>query len=65
MVKLNNYDFTNNQNSIGCLYVVRDPRNVITSLKNHYQLNDEQAIQWMTNEKNFIYNVQNFEEKWF
>ena len=60
--KLNNYDFTNRQNSIGCLYVVRDPRNVFTSLKNHYQLNDDQAIKWMTNEKNFIYYVQNFEE---
>ena len=60
--KLNNYDFTNSQNSIGCIYVVRDPRNVITSLKNHYQLNDEQAFKWMTNEKNFIYNTQEFED---
>ena len=60
--KVNNYDFTNSQNSIGCIYVVRDPRNVITSLKNHYQLNDEQAFDWITSEKKFIYNVQNFEE---
>ena len=63
--KLNNYDFTDIQNSIGCLYVVRDPRNVFTSLKNHYQLNDEQAIKWMTNDKNFIYYVQKFEENGF
>ena len=55
--KLNDYDFTNSENSIGCLYVVRDPRNVITSLKNHYQLDDEQAIQWITNEKNFIFST--------
>ena len=54
--------FTNSQNSIGCIYVVRDPRNVITSLKNHYQLNDNQALDWITSEKKFIYNVQNFEE---
>ncbi|WP_440650804.1 sulfotransferase domain-containing protein [Candidatus Pelagibacter sp. HIMB1495] len=60
--KVNNYDFTNVKNSIGCLYVVRDPRNVITSLKNHYQLDDDQAFQWMKNEKNFIYNVQEFDE---
>ncbi len=60
--KLNNYDFTNNQNSIGCIYVVRDPRNVITSLKNHYQLNDEQAFSWITNEKNYIYNILRFNE---
>lgn len=62
---VNNYDFTNQENSIGCLYVVRDPRNVFTSLKNHYQLNDEQAIQWMTNDKNFIYYIQKFEENGF
>tara|TARA_B100002052_G_scaffold232613_1_gene215568 strand:- start:87 stop:944 length:858 start_codon:yes stop_codon:yes gene_type:complete len=60
--RLNNYDFTNSQNSIGCLYVVRDPRNVITSLKNHYQLDDDQAFKWMTNEKNFIYNTQKFKD---
>ena len=60
--KLNNFDFTNSQNSIGCLYVVRDPRNVITSIKNHYQLNDQQAIKWIINEKNFIYDIHRFEE---
>ena len=60
--KLNNYDFTNSQNSIGGLYVVRDPRNVITSIKNHYQLDDEKAIQWIGNKENYIYDVQNFEE---
>jgi hypothetical protein len=42
--KLNNFDFTNRENSIGCVYVVRDPRNVITSLKNFYELNDDQAL---------------------
>ena len=63
--KVNNFDFTNSQNSIGCLYVVRDPRNVITSIKNHYQLNNEQALEWMSNEKNFIYNVQEFEVNGF
>ncbi|MDC0240273.1 sulfotransferase domain-containing protein [Candidatus Pelagibacter sp.] len=60
--KINNYDFTDSQNSIGVLYVVRDPRNVFTSLKNHYQLNDNQAIKWMTNDKNFIYYIQKFEQ---
>tara|TARA_B110000014_G_C20068508_1_gene557014 strand:+ start:465 stop:1322 length:858 start_codon:yes stop_codon:yes gene_type:complete len=60
--KVNNFDFTNSQNSIGCLYIVRDPRNVITSIKNHYQLKDEQALEWMSNEKNFIYNIQEYKE---
>ena len=60
--KLNEYDFTNKQNSIGCIYIVRDPRNVISSVKNHYQLDDDQAFEWITNKKNFIYNTQRFEE---
>ena len=59
---LNNQKFTNRQNSIGCIYIIRDPRNVITSLKNHYEMNDEQALKWMANEKNFIYDVQNLKK---
>ncbi len=59
--KVNNFDFTNNQNSAGCIYVVRDPRNVITSLKNHYQLDNDQAFSWITNDKNYIYNILDFE----
>ena len=59
--KVNNYDFTNSQNSVGGVYIVRDPRNVITSIKNHYQLDDEKAIRWMNNANNYIYNVQDFE----
>ena len=60
--ELNNQKFTNKENSIGCIYIVRDPRNVITSLKNHYEMNDEQAFKWMTNENKFIYDVQNFDK---
>ena len=59
---LNNQNFTNRKNSLGCIYIVRDPRNVITSLKNHYEMNDEQSLKWMTNEKQFIYDVQNLEK---
>ena len=59
---LNNNHFTDSKNSIGAIYVVRDPRNVITSLKNHYELNNDQALKWMINEKNFIYDVEKFKE---
>ncbi|MDB2680531.1 sulfotransferase domain-containing protein [Candidatus Pelagibacter bacterium] len=59
---LNNNQFTDKKNSIGGIYIIRDPRNVITSLKNHYELNDDQALEWMMNEKNFIYDVGNFEK---
>ena len=57
---LNNHHFTDQKNSIGGIYIVRDPRNVITSLKNHYELNDDEALVWMMNEKNYIYDVSNF-----
>ena len=59
---LNNNHFTDNKNSIGAIYVVRDPRNIITSLKNHYEFDNDQALKWMTNEKNYIYDVNKFEE---
>ena len=59
---LNNFDFTNKDNSIGCVYVVRDPRNVITSLKNFYEMNDDQAFKWITNKNQYIYDVNKFEK---
>lgn len=34
--KINNlYNFSDKKNTIGIIYIVRDPRNVLTSLKNH------------------------------
>ena len=59
---LNNNHFTDSKNSIGAIYIIRDPRNVITSLKNHYELSDDQALKWMINKKNYIYEVDNFEK---
>jgi len=63
--KINNQSFTSKENSIGCIYVIRDPRNVVTSMKNHYELTDEEAFSWMTNPKKFIYDVNNFEKDGF
>tara|TARA_B100000780_G_scaffold19817_1_gene12809 strand:+ start:122 stop:976 length:855 start_codon:yes stop_codon:yes gene_type:complete len=60
--KVNNCDFTNKQNSVGCIYIVRDPRNVITSLKNHYEMSHEASLKWMTNSKNYIYDIRNVKE---
>ena len=36
------------------IYIIRDPRNVITSLSNHYQISVEEAFQFMTDEKRGI-----------
>ena len=53
--KINDNPFTNKQNSLGCIYIVRDPRNVITSLSNHYELNYEDSLAWMVNHKKYIF----------
>jgi pterin-4a-carbinolamine dehydratase len=47
-----NYSFTDLNNSLGVMYIVRDPRNVITSLKHHFHLEDyDKAFKMMENEK--------------
>ena len=53
--KINNNSFTDKQNSLGCIYIIRDPRNVITSLSNHYELNYEDSLAWMINHKKYIF----------
>ncbi|MDA9108129.1 sulfotransferase domain-containing protein, partial [Candidatus Pelagibacter sp.] len=59
---VNNSNFSNKQNSAGCIYIVRDPRNVMTSIKNHYELDDDSALKWMRNPKKFIYDVERVEQ---
>ena len=47
--------FTNENNTLGCIYIVRDPRNIVTSLKNHYFFsNYSKAVEFMKNEKQII-----------
>ena len=36
LCKIGNNFFTDKENTLGVIYIVRDPRNIITSLKNHY-----------------------------
>ena len=51
LCKINNNIFTNSKNSAGAIYVVRDPRNLITSLSNHYQITTKDALKFMIDEK--------------
>ena len=45
-----NHSFTNEDNTLGVIHVVRDPRNVITSLKNHFFLQTyNEALELITN----------------
>ena len=46
-----NHSFTNEENTLGVIHVVRDPRNVITSLKNHFFLQTyNEALKFITYE---------------
>ena len=48
------YPTINKDYSICSIYIVRDPRNVILSLKNHYNLNIKDCLNFLMNDKNFI-----------
>ena len=55
LVKIDQNDFTNQKNTLGGIYIVRDPRNVLDSMSRHFQINHDKALNVMLNEKNFIY----------
>ena len=59
---LGNSDFTNNENTKAVIYVVRDPRNVISSISSHYVLTMEQSLEFMLSPK-FTGNTKSFEEE--
>ena len=40
--------FTSPEYTLGGIYVVRDPRNVITSVMNHFELNLDEALKFLT-----------------
>ena len=52
--KIGNDDFTNKDNTYGVIYIVRDPRNVITSILHHYHKSSYQEA------KEFIFD----ENRW-
>ena len=53
--KIDNFPFTNKNNTLGVIHIVRDPRNVITSIKNHYSKDDYlEALKFITDEKKVI-----------
>ena len=55
LVKLNQNDFTNRKNTLGGIYIVRDPRNVLDSMSRHFQIDHHKALSVMQNENNYIY----------
>ena len=56
--------FTDYKNTLGVIYIVRDPRNIITSLKNHYEKESyEDVKKFMFDETSVISSPKNSEIK--
>ncbi|WP_428079081.1 sulfotransferase domain-containing protein [Candidatus Pelagibacter sp.] len=49
--KIQNNTFTDKSNSIATIYIVRDPRNLISSISNHFSLNIEDAKKFLMEPK--------------
>lgn len=47
LCKINGYSFTDTKNSLGAVHIIRDPRNVISSISNHYQIDLDEALKFM------------------
>ena len=48
--KFNSNQFTSGNQTLGAIYIVRDPRNLITSLMHHYSLDYDEAYSKLINE---------------
>ena len=44
----NKYQFTDLNNSLGAIYIVRDPRNLVKSFSDFFNIKDEKSLEWMT-----------------
>ena len=53
LFNIDNHAFTNLENSLGAIYIVRDPRNVVTSFANHSSVSIEESLDFMTNGHKF------------
>ena len=48
-------NFTNKKNTSGVIYIVRDPRNMIASIANHYQLDLKTSTDFLLNESQLLF----------
>ena len=61
--KIQNNYFTNKDVSLGCIYIVRDPRNVITSYKNFENWDYKKTLNFMTDKNSFLYSSKSTQKK--
>ncbi len=50
-IRIDNYPFTNKKNTLATIYVVRDPRNIVSSAANHYGFSLNEAKEFITTQK--------------
>jgi len=55
LCNINGYNFTDKFNTVGAIYIVRDPRNLIISISNHYNLSHDDAYNFIINKKKIIF----------
>ncbi len=49
-----NYSFADLNNTIGVIHIVRDPRNIVTSVKNHFSINtEEESVEMLCDNYNW------------
>lgn len=63
LIKMNKNYFTNKSVSLGAIYIVRDPRNVITSYKNFDNQNYDKTFEIMINDQSFLYSNKSTQKK--
>ena len=59
LCKINGNRFTNEKNTLGAIYIMRDPRNVVSSISNHYQITTEEAFSFMKDKQKGIVEIEN------
>ena len=62
LFNIENNAFTDLKNSLGVIYIVRDPRNVVTSLANHSSISIEESANYLIDKWYFGGNLNNFNE---
>ena len=54
---INGNKFTDPFNTMTAIYIVRDPRNLITSLSHHYEIDLKEAFHFLTNKRKTIFPI--------
>jgi hypothetical protein len=62
-LSVNGFNFTSKDFCAGCIYIIRDPRNVVTSYKNFENRTYEDVLNIMTDKNSFLAGTDYFKKK--